>query len=278
MLFTPADNPSRMHDAAETEADACIFDLEDAIPKDRQEEARDNLHDLVDEIDFEDKQVYTRIENPGTEYWLGDLRAAIDAGVDGVSIPKVESTHDVHVVTEAARQMATDPPDFRVGIESPEGVFSGAEIARFCRDRPSVTAISFGSADYCRAIGAPEINDRVKEFMSHVFIGYAALGDLDAYASGTLEIDNLERLRTLLEQQRELGYVGASCIHPKQLATINDVFTPDEEEYEQAKKLVAGYDDYDGDSVVIDDVFLDTATADRYRELVRRYERVHGAD
>lgn len=277
MLFAPADNPEIMRKALETEADACIFDLEDAVPKDKQEEARANLRQIADEVDFGDKIIYTRIENTDTEYWLDDLRAGLDAGVDGVSIPKVESTMDIGLVTEAAKQMSKSPPEFRIGLESPEGVFSGVEIAKFCKDIPIVTGIGFGSADYCREIGTPQINDRVKEFMAHLFIGYASLGDMNAFASGTLEIDNLERLRTLLEQQRELGFFGSSCIHPKQVETINDVFTPSRDEYEQAKKLVKEYDAYDGDSVVVDDVFLDTATADRYRDIVTRYEQFHEA-
>lgn len=278
LLFTPADNPEMMRKAVETAADACIFDLEDAIPKNRQEMARDHLREVGTSLDFGDKFVFARIESAESDYWLEDLRAAIDAGVEGVHIPKVESTYDIHLVTEAAAQLTDEPPLFRIGIETPEGVFSGVDIARFCRDIPSVFGIGFGAADYCREIGAPEINDRVKDFMAHVFIGYAALGELDAFASGTLEIDNLDRLRTLLENQRELGFVGATCIHPSQIETINDVFTPDADEYERAKRLVDEYDDHEGDSVVVDEVFLDTATADRYRDIVDRYERFNPAD
>lgn len=274
MLYAPADDPEIMTKALETEADAIIFDLEDAVPKDKQHEARTNLREMADEYGFGDKVVYTRIEATNTEYWLEDLRAGIDAGVDGVSIPKVESPEDVTLVTETAKQMATaKPPEFRLGLESPEGIFSGAEIARHSKDIPAVTGIGFGAADYCREIGAPDINDRIKDFTSHFIIGYAALGGMKAFASGTLEIDDLERLRTLLEKQRELGFSGATCIHPKQVETINDVFTPDKEAYEQAKKLVAEYDAYDGDSLVVDGVFLDTATADRYRDIIARYER-----
>lgn len=261
-----------MRKAPDSEADACIFDLEDAIPKNKQDEARENIKELTDELDFGEKAIYARIEKPDTEYWLRDLEAVLAAGVDGVSIPKVESTYDIHLVSEVANQLTDDPPDFRIGLETPEGVFSGTEIARFCKDVPVVKSIGFGSADYSLAIGTPEINDDVKEFMAHLFIGYAALGGLDAYASGTFDVDDLDRLRRLLEWQRELGYVGATCIHPKQVPVINEVFTPSEERYEQAKKLVEGYDEYEGNSIIIDGVFLDEATADRYRKIVARYE------
>lgn len=277
MLYTPADRPEMMRKAADTDSDACIFDLEDAIPKSKQDAARRNIRDVVEEVEFGGKEIYVRIEKPDTEHWLEDLETAIDAGVDGISVPKVESTYDIHLVTEFARRKTSDPPRFRIGIETPEGVFSGSEIARFCKDVPLVTSIGFGAADYCRAIGTPEINDDVKEFMAHVFVGYAALGDLDAYASGTLEIDNLDRLRSLLEHQHALGYVGATCIHPKQVPVINEVFTPNEREYERARKLVDAYEDSTGNSLVVDGVFLDRATARRYEGIVERYEAAEGS-
>jgi citrate lyase beta subunit len=65
-----------------------------------------------------------------------------------------------------------------------------------------------------------------------------------------------------------------SAIHPRQLEIINDVFTPDEERVEFARKLVDGFDASEKDSLVIDGVFLDTATVDRYRDIVRRYEQI----
>lgn len=276
-LFTPADSPEMMEKAADTVADGLIFDLEDAVPASKKETARKNLQDILAENDFGQKQVATRINGLDTEYWLGDLKAAVEAGVDSVSVPKIETARDVHVTVKTLSQLSNDPPAISIGLESPTGVFNGQEIAQAATEYPNVTSIGFGIADYCRAIGAPEINPRVRDFLSHLIIGYATIGGLSASASTHLDVDDDDGLRERAEQAQELGYTHMSAIHPQQLEIINDVFTPSEEQVNFARKLVNGFDASEKDSLLIDGVFLDTATVDRYRDLIERYEQIQGS-
>lgn len=273
-LFTPADSPEMMEKAADTVADSLIFDLEDAVPASKKEEARENLQNALTEVEFGRKRVATRINALDTEYWLRDLEAAVSAGVDSVSVPKVETARDVHVVMETLSQVSDDPPAVSLGLENPNGVFNGREIAQAAATHSNVTQIGFGIADYCRSIGAPEISPRVRDFLSHLIIGYATMADLSASASTHLDINDDDGLRERAERARELGYTHMSAIHPRQLEIINEVFTPDEERVDFARKLVDGFDASEKDSLVIDDVFLDTATVDRYRDIIRRYEQI----
>lgn len=273
-LFTPADSPEMMEKAADTVADSLIFDLEDAVPASKKEEARENLQNALTEVEFGRKRVATRINALDTEYWLRDLEAAVSAGVDSVSVPKVETARDVHVVMETLSQVSDDPPAVSLGLENPNGVFNGREIAQAATTHPNVTQIGFGIADYCRSIGAPEISPRVRDFLSHLIIGYATMADLSASASTHLDINDDDGLRERAERARELGYTHMSAIHPRQLEIINEVFTPDEERVDFARKLVDGFDASEKDSLVIDGVFLDTATVDRYRDIIRRYEQI----
>jgi len=273
-LFTPADSPDMMEKAADTVADSFIFDLEDAVPASKKEEACENLETALAEVDFGQKRVATRINALDTEYWLRDVEAAVTAGVDSVSVPKVETAQDVHMVAETLSQLSDDPPTVSLGLENPTGVFNGKDIAQAATTYSNVTQIGFGIADYCRSIGAPEITPRVRDFLSHLVVGYATMADLSASASTHLDIDDDEGLRERAERAQELGYTHMSAIHPRQLEIINDVFTPDEERVEFARKLVDGFDASEKDSLVIDGVFLDTATVDRYRDIVRRYEQI----
>lgn len=272
-LFTPADSPDMMEKAAGTPADGLIFDLEDAVPDAKKEEARENLQSVIDEVDFDRKRVATRINALDTEYWLRDLEAAVSADVDAVSVPKIETPRDVHVVAQTLSQLSDNPPMISLGLENPTGVFNGQEIAQVAGSYSNVTQIGFGIADYCRSIGAPEITPRVRDFLSHLIIGYASMADLSASASTHLDIDDDDGLRERAERAKELGYHHMSAIHPQQLEIINEVFTPDEGRVEFARKLVNGFDASPKDSLVIDGVFLDTATVDRYRDIIHRYEQ-----
>lgn len=273
-LFTPADSPDMMEKAANTAADGLIFDLEDAVPTSKKEEARENLQKALTEVEFGQKRVATRINSLDTDYWLKDLEAAVTAGVDAISVPKIETAQDVYVVSETLSQLSEDPPTVSLGLENPTGVFNGKEIAQAAATDSNVTQIGFGIADYCRSIGAPEITPRVRDFLSHLVIGYATMANLSASASTHLDINDDEGLRERAERARELGYTHMSAIHPRQIEIINEVFTPDEEQVDFAKKLVDEFDASEKDSLVVDGVFLDTATVDRYRDIIQRYEQV----
>lgn len=271
-LFTPADDAEMMRKAATSAADGLVFDLEDAVPEDAKADARANLEDVVPDADFGDKEVATRINAVGTPHWETDLEAAVDAEVDAVCVPMVERADEVHRVADALGDLREDPPVVRLGVESPAGVFAGREIAR-AGEETGAASLSFGVADYCRELGAPSISDRVRAQLEFLVSSYAALGGLEAFASVYLDLDDEAGLRRVAERAREVGFGGMSAIHPKQLPVINDVFTPSEEEVERARRLVAAFDDAETDSLLVEGVFLDTATAERYRELVERYER-----
>lgn len=275
-LYTPADSPEMLRKAADTAADMAILDLEDSVARDAKADAREHLRSVVPGTDFGDKQVAVRVNPVDTELWLDDLEAAVAVGVDQVKLPKVESPRDVTLVVEALRHLAAEPPTVAVGLETPRGLYAGVDVAETARRLPEVTAIGYGYADYSRAIGAPDLVPRVRDFLAEHVIGYAAIGGLDPIASTHLDVSDDEGLREAAEAAAELGYVGMSAIHPRQVPVINEVFTPSAERVEQARRLVEAFDASDRDAMVVEDVFLDVPIAERYRALLARAERLGG--
>ncbi|NHN61676.1 MULTISPECIES: CoA ester lyase [Halorussus] len=277
-LYTPGDKLELLEKAAGTNADALIFDFEDAVPRSRKEEARENARTVMSDVDFGEKEICVRINGLATPYWLADLEAAIEAGVHTIKLPMIESPQEVITVVEAANQLTDDLPEFIVTMESPEGIYSGAEIATTCRDIPQVTAMSFGIGDYCRTIGAPGTPTRVREFLSHLVTGYASIGGLQPTGTVHTDIDDDEGQREMAREFYELGYVGQAAIHPGQIDIINEEYTPDEDLVERARQLLDEYEAVETDSIVIDGVFLDTAIVERYRNILRRDEAIAGGD
>ena len=276
-LYTPAEDPEMVRKAATTAADMAILDLEDSVGPDAKPAAREHLRTVVPETDFGAKQVAARINALDTEWWLDDLEAAVAAGVDQVKVPKVEGVGDVRLVVEALRHLGADPPTVALGLETPRGLYAGPAIAEAARDLPEVRALGYGYADYSRAIGAPELLPRVRDFLAEHVIGFAALGGLDPIASTHLDLDDEAGLREAAASAAELGYVGMSAIHPAQVPVINEAFTPSEERVDRARRLVEAFDASDADSMVVEGVFLDVPIAERYRGLLERAERLAGA-
>ena len=276
-LFTPADDPEMMRTAAESPADALIFDLEDAVPVDHLPEARENLGRIVPDVGG-DVEAGVRINAVDTDLWLDDVRAAVAAGVDAVLVPKVELPADLSAVTDALAASTDAPPVVRFAIETPTGLLDASAIGARAASLPPVTGISFGLADYCRALGAPGPTESIRDRLAFRIGSVAAAHDLGAFASTHLDVDDEAGLRRVAASSRDMGFDGMSAIHPVQLPVINDVFTPDADAVRRARRLVEAYEAADSDSIRVDGEFLDEATVAHHRTLIKRYEAVHGDD
>lgn len=276
-MYTPGDKADLMEKSSHTNADALIFDFEDAVPRSKKELARDNIRSVLSDVEFGEKEICVRINGLATEYWLEDLKAAIDAGVHTIKLPMIEHPREVVTAIEVANQMTSELPEFIVTMESPEGIYSGKEIATVCKDIPQVTAISFGIGDYCRMIRAPGTPDSVQDFLSHLITAYASIGNLQPLGTVHADINDLDGQRERAKQFYELGYIGQAAIHPDQIPILNEVYTPDEELINEARELIEEYEAVETDSIVINGTFLDTAIVERYKNILRRSEAISKA-
>ena len=267
-LFTPADDVEMLRKAVGTDADAFIFDLEDAVHPSRREAARENLRAFLPDLDV-DREVAVRVNGRGTDDFPDDLKTAVEAGADAVALPMVESGRNVREAWAALSTLADDPPPLRVTVETPTGMHAGSEIAAACRET-GVESLAFGFADYCKAIGSPGTPDRVRERLELLTVEYASMAGVDPVASVHLDIGDEDGLRRVAERARATGFVGMTAIHPAQVGVINEAFTPPDDEVAQARRLVEAFDASERDSLEVEGVFLDTATVDRYRRLLER--------
>lgn len=277
-LFTPADDTDMMRKAADSDADAVIFDLEDAVNPAAVPDARENVRSVVRDgaTDFGRTEVCVRVNGIATDDWLEDVRASADAGVDAIMLPMVETPAELRTVAEVLRQITTaaERPEIIVNVETPTGLFASNAIAETGGSLDAVTALSFGVGDYTNAIGATGASDSVREFLSHVTVAAAATGGLAPIYTIYQDYHDPDGLREVAEFARELGYVGQPAIHPSQIDVINDVFTPSEEEVERARELVSAFEESERDSISEQGVFLDTAIVEQYRTVIDRYEAV----
>ncbi|KAB1188780.1 MULTISPECIES: CoA ester lyase [Haloferax] len=267
-LFTPADDAEMLQKAVGTDADAFIFDLEDAVHPSRRETARENLREHVPNLDV-NREVAVRVNGWGTEDFASDLETAVEAGADAVALPMVDSGRDIRETWRELTALTDDPPRLRATVETPTGMHAGTDIAAACRET-GVESLGFGFADYCKAVGSPGTPDRIRKRLELLTVEYAAMGGVDPVASVHLDIGDEAGLRRVAERARETGFVGMTAIHPAQVSVINEAFTPPPDEVTQARRLVESFDASERDSLEVESVFLDTATVDRYRRLLER--------
>lgn len=280
-LYTPGNDVDMMEKAADLDAaDAVIFDLEDAVPDDDVPTARENIDTVLGQTDFGDTEVCVRINGLQTRRWEADLRSAVRAGVDTIVLPMVERTRHLDAAVAVAEEVAesTDHlvPEFIATIETPRGLFDAREIAEHGGEIDYVTGFSYGFGDYTRAIGATGRPEQMHEFIRHIVVSAAAVGGLDPLASVYQDFSDMDGLREQAASLHAVGYIGQKAIHPAQLETINGMYTPTENDVEQARQFVTAFDQADRDSMVVDGVFLDTAIVEQYRTVLQRHEEVAG--
>lgn len=286
LLYTPADDEDRMRKGPELDADGVIFDLEDSVPDERLDEARANVHEVVASVDFGEMEVCAKINAFESPFWLEDLLAVLEAGVDTVAIPKVYAADEIETIVSIAERHEAATPEFIVFAETPTGVLQIDDIAATAGELDPCTGLMCSwSDDIMRLMGTipPRFGDMsvgmgLGEWMLNVVVMAASAADLDPLLYPSVDLFDLDVLREHAERGRDRGYVGQLALHPDQLPVINDVFTPSRDDVTRAARLTREFEALDTDAAVVDEVFLDDAMVDHFRQFMARYERITGTN
>lgn len=252
LLYIPANRREWVADAATNGADGYIFDLEDAVSLDEKAAAREVLADLLPTFESADVAVTVRVNPADSGLLEADLEAVVRPGLDAVVVPKLPDPSVVervdHMLTYIER---TRDLDGRVDlIALPETASGFRNAYELCAASDRVTALvgaTTRGADVERALGfewTDEGHERLYMLSKLVMDGRAA-GVTELLSGPRADIDAEDGLRREAERARELGYTGFQAIHPDQVPVIEDVFTPDPNEIERCRELVAAMEDAD---------------------------------
>ena len=259
-LYVPANRPDRFAKAVAAGPDVVVFDLEDAVPVDDKADARGWAVAWI--AANASRAVEVRVNAPGTPWIEHDLAAV--AAVPGIRIrlPKVESAADVHAVLDQV-------PTARITalIESPLGLERAFEIASA---DPRVVAVALGEADLMSSLGV-DGPQGLGWARGRLVSASRAAGLGAPMMSVYPHVNDLDGLRQTSLEGRALGFVGRTAIHPRQLATIVECFTPTPGQVAEAEALLAAVDKAgvaDGGVIVLPDGrMVDPAMLGRAREL-----------
>ena len=215
----------------------------------------------IKELDWRGRPTLFRANALDTQYFYRDpIEVVEEAGdaLDAIMVPKVNRPEDLHVVSTLLSQLelATrlEPGTIRVEgqIESAEGLLNANAIAR-ASDR--LTALHFGPGDFAASLRMPQTSIGTMDEWDEVYPGHRVHYAMQrivvaARAAGVRAVDgpvadyrDKEGLRKSSLLARSLGFDGKWCLHPAQIGTVNDVFSPTEKEVEWAKKVVDAYEE-----------------------------------
>ena len=288
-MFVPGHRPRMVQralgsgDFAPTALDVAILDLEDGVPPDEKDRARASIAAVLRHpSDAGGPARYVRVNrDPGARD--ADLAAVLRPGLDGIVVPKIDHPDEVTSLTrdlderEDAAGLERGSVRVVASIESARGLLEAYPIAA-CADR--VIALLFGAEDFARDLSLP--TEREAEAAELVYARSAVV--VAAVAAGRHAIDGIwpnvadaEGLRRDALRGRRLGFIGKSLIHPDQIDTCNEVFSPSPTEVGHAQRVVDAFDRArsrgDG-AIALDGKLLDQPIVERARRTLLLHDAV----
>jgi len=258
-LYVPASKPAMIQKAAASAADAVCIDLEDSITLAEKASSRANVIRALKEIDFGRRIRMFRINALDTPFAYRDLVEVVEAAgdrLDVVMIPKAGSARDIEFVDMLLTQIEahirlTRQIGLEAQIETASGFLHAAEIAGAS---PRLEALIFGAGDYAAsmrmpssAIGEADEHDEIYpghrwHAVMHTIVAAARVNGLRCLDGPYAGYTDAAGLARACQIALAMGFDGKQCIHPAQLAAVNDIFAPSDEEVTRAAAVVRAYD------------------------------------
>jgi len=230
-------------------ADELVLDLEDAVEAGGKDRARSLVVDALASAPYAGYGVAVRINAPGTAWCHADVLAlaAAPRQPGSIVVPKIESAGDLAFIErllDGAEAAAGRAPALRVQalIETARGLVRVNEIAAACS---RLDALIVGYADLAASLGrsaagAGDLHGW-RSVQESVLIAARAFG-VQAIDGPHLAVAVDEGFLAAAARARDAGFDGKWAIHPSQLASLNELFTPTAAELQWARDVVAALD------------------------------------
>jgi citrate lyase subunit beta/citryl-CoA lyase len=250
LLFVPGDSEHKFEKASGIGADALILDLEDAVAPPRKALAREMVKGMLSGPP-RDWAFLVRINPLGSGLTLGDLAAIVRPGLDGILIPKVNGIADIELISNYVDVLevaaGVTPGHVKLLVVATETPAAMIGFAGYATPIRRLVAMTWGAEDLGAALGALS-NKEADGSWTFPYQVARAQCLFAAGAAGVMALDTLygdfkdeKRLAESCRIARRDGFVGKIAIHPAQVATINQCFTPSEADLAHARRVVAAF-------------------------------------
>ena len=271
-IFTPAMRPDLYPKALASGADIVCVELEDGVAPRDKDTARANAVALFGAPQADDGiERVIRINSPMEQVGVDDVRTLLGMATPppGIMLPKVCSPDEValldQLITEAGHDIR-----LHIIIETNAGLEAAYEIAH-SSDR--IDALLFGGVDMAAELRCELAWEPLLYARSRVVHAAASAG-IDVIGVPYLDLNDPDGMRIAAEQARSLGFSGKGAIHPKQIAALNDVFTPSAAAISRARDIIAAFEASDSALVVIDGKLIEKPVLREMHRIIAIADRI----
>ncbi|MCY4405618.1 MAG: CoA ester lyase [Rhodospirillaceae bacterium] len=271
-IFTPGLRPEMFPKALACGTDIVCVELEDGIaPKDKAA-ARANAIKLFESPQADDGvERIVRINSLREGFGMADVQAvlATDTPPPALMMPKVRTPDEVVLLDNLLTERGHDTR-LHVIIETNAALEAAYDIAH-CSSR--IDAMFFGGVDMAAELRCQNAWEPLLYARSRV-VHAAAIAGLDVIDVPYLDLQDPDGMTRAAIQARDLGFCGKGAVHPKQIAPLNEVFTPSPERIARARRIIAEFEAADTGLVVIDGKLIEKPVLREMHRIVAIADRI----
>lgn len=276
LLFAPGNHARRVEKALSLDADAVILDLEDAVAVSEKSATRAVVAAALGRP--RRGLLYVRVNAIDTEFCYGDLVAVVQAGLDGVILPKAESAAGIATIDWLMAQLERDRSlphgtvDLIPIVETARGL---RQIDAILSAGHRVRRVAFGAGDFTLDLNMAWTRGETELAHARAMVVTASRAagidpPLDTVWADLTDAAGLEAsARTALA----CGFQGKMCIHPDQVTVVNRVFTPSDAEIAAAERVCAAFEraEAEGNAATqVDGKFIDYPIVYRAQRVLQK--------
>ncbi|ETR76108.1 host specificity protein [Afipia sp. P52-10] len=276
LMFVPVTREKFVTTAHQRGADAYILDLEDSVPEAEKPRGRTLIHAAAKEVSKAGADVVVRINRPWHQAFL-DIEASVGPGVLALMCPKTESPEHLQVIAElldtfeAQRGMPVGHTKLVALVETADAFFRLREIAKAT---PRLVAMSLGAEDFALALSMEPIGETLQLAKQTMIIAARGAGILPLGFMGTVaDFADLDAFRETIKRSRKFGFAGGTCVHPSQVAILNEQYGYSAADVARAEAMIAAYDDAMAKglgAVTFEGKMIDVPVVNRARNVLRQ--------
>ncbi len=281
LIFVPGNRSNMLERALSFDADIIMVDLEDSVPPGEKVAARAVAAEWIPRLRRAGQRVMVRVNSLDTGLTRDELAAVISPDLYGVSVGKTESAGDLREIEgiisplEIGANLEAGHVSFIPWIESARAIVNVNEMATAL---VRTVAIAFGAEDYTNDMGIQRTDDGEEVYHPRGTVAIAAraagIASLDSPYVAFRNPDGLEKDAGVA---RQMGYTGKFAIHPAQVETINQLFSPQPEDVAYARRVMEAWREAEANgrgSLSLDDKMVDVPVVKRAQNLLALVDEI----
>ncbi len=281
LLFVPGNRSDMLEKASTADTDILVPDMEDSVPDNEKSNARSLISEKLETLSGKNQSIVPRVNALDTGLTFDDIHAVVNSKTYGISVGKIESSWDIKEVSKILSQIESEK-SVELGstkiiawIESASAIVNVSSIAS-ASDR--MLGIAFGGEDFTNDMGIQRSETGIEILYPRSVVAVAAkAAGITAIDTPYVNFRDNDGLEQEIKSVLPLGFKAKFAIHPGQLQSINNLFSPSEEAIEYAKKVIEVFEEAERNgsgATSLDGKMIDVPVVKRARNLLELANRM----